>query len=100
MENLEEIEKNEKNHLLVTIIDKPIIKRIANAFRHNRVKANYLIDYMVEIDPKLAKSELSNQWIMQNNRIDRDELLCLKQISRLAFSFKNNYFHYLGNNSN
>lgn len=84
MENLEEIEKKEKNHLLVTIIDKQIIKRIGITFRHNRVRAIYLIDCMIEIIQKLVKSELNDQCIMKNIRIDRNELLCLKQISRLA----------------
>ncbi|PQE56814.1 chromosome partitioning protein ParB, partial [Enterococcus faecium] len=46
----------------------------------------------VQIIQKLIDSGLSDQWIMDNMGIEKDELLRLKQISGLASLFANNQF--------
>lgn len=92
MKNSEEIAKRENNHLPVTVIDKPITKRIASTIRHNRARGTHSIDCMVEIVQKLVESGLSDQWIMNNIGMDKDELLRLKQISGLACLFAEESF--------
>lgn len=82
-----EIAEREDNHLPVVIIDKPITERIASTIRHNRARGTHSVDHMVEIVQKLVESGLSDQWIMMNLGMDRDELLRLKQISGLASLF-------------
>ncbi|MBC9719900.1 MAG: ParB-like nuclease domain-containing protein [Lactobacillus sp.] len=92
MKQSEEIAKREKNHLPVTIIDKPITERIASTIRHNRARGTHSIDRMVEIVQNLVESGLSDQWIMKNIGMDKDELLRLKQISGLASLFAEESF--------
>ncbi|PQC29568.1 IbrB-like domain-containing protein [Enterococcus mundtii] len=84
MKQSEDIAEREKNRLPVTIIDKPITERIASTIRHNRARGTHSVDCMVEIVQKLVESGLSDQWIMKNIGMDKDELLRLKQISGLA----------------
>lgn len=92
MKTSEEIAKREKNHLPVTIIDKPITERVASTIRHNRARGTHSVDCMVEIVQKLVESGLSDQWIMKNIGMDKDELLRLKQISGLACLFAEESF--------
>ncbi|EMF0060842.1 ParB-like nuclease domain-containing protein [Enterococcus hirae] len=87
MKKSKEIAEREDNHLPVVIIDKPITDRIASTIRHNRARGTHSVDHMVEIVQMLVESGLSDQWIMKNLGIDRDELLRLKQISGLASLF-------------
>lgn len=92
MRQSKEIAEREKNHLPVTIIDKPITERIASTIRHNRARGTHSVDCMVEIVQKLVESGLSDQWIMKNIGMDKDELLRLKQISGLASLFAEESF--------
>lgn len=87
MKKSKEISEREGNHLPVVVIDKPITERIASTIRHNRARGTHSVDHMVEIVQKLVESGLSDQWIMTNLGMDRDELLRLKQISGLASLF-------------
>ena len=92
MKKSPEIAKREENHLPVVIIDKPITERIASTIRHNRARGKHSIDQMVEIVQMLVESGLSDQWIMENIGMDKDELLRLKQISGLASLFSKKQF--------
>lgn len=82
-----EIAEREGHCLPVVTIDKPISERIASTIRHNRARGTHSIDSMVEIVKNLVESGLSDDWIMKNIGMDKDELLRLKQISGLAFLF-------------
>ena len=92
MRQSKEIAEREKNHLPVTVIDKPITERIASTIRYNRARGTHSVDCMVEIVQKLVESGLSDQWIMKNIGMDKDELLRLKQISGLASLFAEESF--------
>lgn len=87
MKRSKEIAKREECQLPVVIIDKPISERIASTIRHNRARGTHSIDSMVEIVQNLIEAGLSDQWIMKNVGMDKDELLRLKQISGLASLF-------------
>lgn len=92
MTQSEEIAQREGHHLPVAVIDKPINERIASTIRHNRARGTHSIDCMVEIVQKLVESGLSDQWIMKNIGMDKDELLRLKQVSGLASLFSESEF--------
>lgn len=87
MKNSEEISKREEYKLPVVTIDKPISERVASTIRHNRARGTHSIDSMVEIIQNLIEAGLSDQWIMKNIGMDKDELLRLKQLSGLASLF-------------
>lgn len=78
--------------LPVVVINKPITERIASTIRHNRARRTHSVDHMIEIVQKLVEAGLSDQWIMTNLGMDRDEILRLKQISGLASLFVNESF--------
>lgn len=92
MQQSTEIGKRENYHLPVSVIDKPINERIASTIRHNRARGTHTVDSMVQIVKNLVESGLSDQWIMKNIGMDKDELLRLKQISGLASLFENRNF--------
>ena len=92
MKNSNEVAERESYHLPVVIIDKPITERIASTIRHNRARGTHSVDHMVEIVQKLVESGLSDQWIMKNLGMDKDELLRLKQVSGLAALFAEESF--------
>ncbi|EGO9937608.1 TPA: IbrB-like domain-containing protein [Enterococcus faecium] len=92
MKESNEIAERENHHLPVSIIDKPITERIASTIRHNRARGTHSIDHMVDIVKKLVDSGLSDQWIIKNLGMDKDEVLRLKQISGIASLFKESKF--------
>ncbi|MFQ6835538.1 MAG: IbrB-like domain-containing protein [Enterococcus faecalis] len=92
MKQSDEISKREGAHLPVVVIDKPLEHRIASTIRHNRARGTHQIDSMVEIVQKLVEAGLSNQWIMKNLGMDKEELLRLRQISGLASLFSEREF--------
>lgn len=92
MKKSSEIAKRESNYLPVVIIDKPRNERIVSTIRHNRARGTHSIDHMVEIIKKLVESGLSDQWIMKNLGMSKDELLRLKQLNGIASLFSDNSF--------
>ncbi|MEB8418497.1 ParB/RepB/Spo0J family partition protein [Enterococcus casseliflavus] len=92
MKKSSEIAKRESNYLPVVIIDKPRNERIVSTIRHNRARGTHSIDHMVEIIRKLVESGLSDQWIMKNLGMSKDELLRLKQLNGIASLFSDNSF--------
>ena len=92
MKTSSEIAKREGFCLPVSIINKPITERIASTIRHNRARGTHSIDHMVQIIQKLIDAGLSDQWIMDNMGMEKDELLRLKQVSGLASLFANKQF--------
>lgn len=92
MKNSKEIYEREGGCLPVSIIDKPLSKRVASTIRHNRARGTHNIDSMVVIIQNLVEAGLGDQWIMTNLGMDKDELLRLKQISGLASLFRDKEF--------
>ena len=74
------IYKRENGLLPIVVIDKDLSNRMSSTIRHNRARGMHNI------------AGMSDQWIMKNIGMDRDELLRLKQISGLADLFANREF--------
>lgn len=86
------IYERENGMLPVVVIDKDISNRMSSTIRHNRARGTHNIELMCQIVAELDKAGMSDQWIMRNIGMDRDELLRLKQISGLADLFANESF--------
>lgn len=84
--------EREKGMLPVVVIDKDLSNRISSTIRHNRARDTHDIGLMTHIVGELTNAGMSDQWIMRNIGMDRDELLRLKQISGLAALFTNSDF--------
>lgn len=78
--------------LPVVVIEKDLSNRMASTIRHNRARGTHNIELMCNIVAELDKAGMSDQWIMKNIGMDRDELLRLKQISGLAALFSDAAF--------
>lgn len=86
------IYKRENGKLPIVVIQKDISNRIASTIRHNRARGTHNIELMCNIVAELDKAGMSDEWIMKNIGMDRDEVLRLKQISGLAELFSNQHF--------
>lgn len=92
MESCEEIWKREQSFLPVSIIKKPLSERIASTIRHNRARGEHSVELMVNIVSQLVKYGVTDQWLIDNIGMDKDEILRLKQISGLSSLFKEKEF--------
>lgn len=92
MKTSQRIYEREKGLLPVVVIDKDLSNRMASTIRHNRARGTHSIELMSSIVSELVKSGMSDNWIMRNIGMDRDELLRLKQISGLAELFAKKEF--------
>ncbi len=92
MKNSEEIAERENYTLPVSVIDKPLENRIASTIRHNRARGNHSLELMKEIVEQLVEAGLSDEWIMNNIGMDKEELVRLKQLTGLASLFKDKDF--------
>ena len=72
----------------VSVIDKPIDKRMASTIRHNRARGTHNVDLMSNIVKELHELGRSDAWISKHLGMDRDEILRLKQITGLATLFR------------
>ena len=86
------IYEREKGMLPVSVIDKDLSNRMASTIRHNRARGVHSVELMTQIVSELKKSGVTDNWIMQNIGMDRDELLRLKQVSGLAELFADRNF--------
>lgn len=84
--------QRENGLLPVVVIDKEISNRMASTIRHNRARGTHNIELMCNIVAELDRAGMTDEWIMKNIGMDRDEVLRLKQISGLADLFANNNF--------
>lgn len=84
--------EREKGMLPIVVINKDLSNRISSTIRHNRARGTHNIELMCHIVAELDKAGMSDQWIMKNIGMDRDELLRLKQISGLADLFADREF--------
>lgn len=92
MKNNLDIYQRETGHLPVVVIDKPLSHRMASTIRHNRARGNHSIDLMMNIVRMLNENGVSDEWMLKNLGMEKDELLRLKQISGLATLFVNRDF--------
>lgn len=92
LKNSERLFLREKGLLPVVVIDKDLSCRMSSTIRHNRARGTHSIELMCHIIAELDKSGVSDEWIMKNVGMDRDELLRLKQISGLADLFADKDF--------
>lgn len=92
LKNSQRIFQRENGLLPVVVIDKDISNRMGSTIRHNRARGTHNIELMCHIVAELDKAGMSDQWIMKNIGMDRDELLRLKQISGLADLFADKEF--------
>lgn len=74
--------------LPVSVIEKPIDKRMASTVRHNRARGTHDVDLMSNIVKELHEFGRSDAWISKHLGMDRDEILRLKQITGLAALFR------------
>lgn len=92
LKNSKRIFQRENGLLPVVVINKELSNRMASTIRHNRARGSHNIELMCNIVAELDRAGMSDQWIMKNIGMDRDELLRLKQISGLADLFANKDF--------
>ena len=76
-----DIYEREQGLLPVSVIEKPIDKRMASTVRHNRVRGTHDVDLMSNIVKELHEFGRSDAWISKHLGMDRDEILRLKQIT-------------------
>lgn len=84
--------EREQGLLPVVVIDKDLSNRMASTIRHNRARGTHNIELMCNIVAELDRAGMSDEWIMKNIGMDKDEVLRLKQISGLADLFANKDF--------
>jgi ParB-like chromosome segregation protein Spo0J len=82
----------ERGLLPVTVIEKDLSNRMASTIRHNRARGTHSIELMTNIVSELKKSGMSDDWIIRNIGMDKDELLRFKQLSGLAALFADKEF--------
>lgn len=92
MKTSQRICEREKGMLPVAVIEKDLSNRMASTIRHNRARGTHNIELMTNIVAELKKSGMSDEWIMKNIGMSKDELLRFKQISGLAALFANKEF--------
>ncbi len=83
-----DIYERENGMLPVTVIDKPLDKRMASTIRHNRARGIHNVDLMSSIVNELHELGRSDAWIAKHLGMDKDEILRLKQLTGLASLFK------------
>ena len=83
-----DIYEREGGMLPVSVIDKPLEKRMASTVRHNRARGSHNVDLMSNIVRELHELGRSDAWISKHLGMDRDEILRLKQITGLSALFR------------
>lgn len=83
-----DIYEREQGLLPVSVIDKPLSKRMASTIRHNRARGSHDVDLMSNIIKELHEIGRSDAWISKHLGMDKDEILRLKQITGLAALFR------------
>ncbi len=83
-----DIYEREEGLLPVSVIDKPLDRRMASTIRHNRARGSHDVDLMSNIVKDLHELGRSDAWISKHLGMDRDEILRLKQITGLAALFR------------
>ena len=74
--------------LPVSVIQKPLDKRMASTIRHNRARGTHNVNLMSNIVKELQELGRSDAWISKHLGMDKDEILRLKQITGLSALFR------------
>jgi len=80
------------DHVPVTVIDKPEEQRMGSTIRHNRARGTHQIRDMSDIVVELFDRGWSDDRIMEELGMERDEVLRLKQVSGLKKAFSGHEF--------
>ncbi len=88
MKEHKDIYEREGGYLPVSVIKKPLDKRIASTIRHNRARGTHDVDLMSNIIKDLHELGRSDAWISKHLGMDKDEILRLKQLTGLTSLFK------------
>lgn len=88
----EDIRERLHDHVPVTVIDKPEDKRMGSTIRHNRARGTHQIRDMSDIVVELFDQGWSDERIMEELGMERDEVLRLKQVSGLKKAFSDHEF--------
>lgn len=88
MKEYTDIYERENGLLPVSVIDKPLDRRIASTIRHNRARGTHDVDLMSNIVKELHEFGRSDTWIAKHLGMEKDEILRLKQITGVAALFK------------
>jgi ParB-like chromosome segregation protein Spo0J len=80
------------DHVPVTVIDKPEEQRMGSTIRHNRARGTHQIRDMSDIVVELFDRGWSDDRIMEELGMERDEVLRLKQVSGLKKAFSDHEF--------
>lgn len=83
-----DIFEREGGMIPVSIIDKPLDKRMASTIRHNRARGSHDVEMMSRIVQDLHEVGRSDAWISKHLGMDKDEILRLKQLTGLTALFK------------
>ena len=83
-----DIYERERGLLPVSVINKPLDKRMASTVRHNRARGSHDVDLMSNIVKELHELGRSDDWISKHLGMDKDEILRLKQITGIAALFR------------
>lgn len=83
-----DIYQREQGLIPVSVIDKPLDKRMASTIRHNRARGSHDVELMSNIVKELSEIGRSDAWISKHLGMDKDEILRLKQITGLTALFK------------
>jgi len=67
------IYEREKGLLPVAVIEKDISNRMVSTIRHNRARGTHNVELMSHIVAELTKAGMSDQWILKNIGMDKDD---------------------------
>jgi ParB-like chromosome segregation protein Spo0J len=87
-----DIYARENGFLPCSVIEKPISDRMASTIRHNRARGSHNVDLMSNIVAELIEMGKNDKWIGKHLGMSVDEILRLKQITGLAYLFKDEEF--------
>lgn len=79
-------------YLPLSIINKPLDKRIGSTIRHNRARGTHQIRAMSDIIVSLTEMGWSDARIGEDLGMELDEIIRLKQVSGLKQAFQNHKF--------
>lgn len=88
----DDIRERLHDHVPVTVIDKPLEERMSSTIRHNRARGTHQIRDMSDLVVDLYDRGWSDERIMDELGMERDEVLRLKQVSGLKQAFSGHEF--------
>lgn len=87
-----DIYERENGLLPVSVINKPIDRRMASTIRYNRARGSHNVDLMSNIVRELHELGRSDAWMAKHLGMEREEILRLKQLTGLTELFADREF--------